>query len=93
MSLTKDGLAKYHQAGEREVKMAIEASQEAKERWEQMPYQMKAAIFIKAAELLSGKYRYTLNAATMLNHSKRRRTKSVPWLSSFVVEFSLPGDA
>ncbi len=66
----KNVLAKFHQAGEKEVQMAIEASQKAKAKWEQMPYQMKAAIFIKAAELLSTKYRFTLNAATMLNQSK-----------------------
>jgi 1-pyrroline-5-carboxylate dehydrogenase len=63
-------LARYHKAGKAEVEMAIEAALKAKKDWEAMPYQMKAAIFNKAAELLSTKYRYTLNAATMLNQSK-----------------------
>lgn len=63
-------LANYHQAGEKEIKMAIEASQKAKEAWENMPYTERASIFLKAAELISTKYRYILNAATMLNQSK-----------------------
>ena len=63
-------LAKYHKAGKEEVEQAIKASQAAKKEWEEMPYQMRASIFMKAAELLSTKYRYILNAATMLNQSK-----------------------
>ena len=35
-----------------------------------MPYQMRASVFLKATELLSKKYRFVLNAATMLNQSK-----------------------
>ena len=63
-------LATYHKAGPQEVAAAIEACQEAKADWEALPYVMRASIFLKAAELLAGKYRYTLNAATMLNQSK-----------------------
>ncbi|HPR17947.1 MAG TPA: L-glutamate gamma-semialdehyde dehydrogenase [Candidatus Cloacimonadota bacterium] len=63
-------LAKFHKAGKKEVEMAIEASQKAKADWENMPFSMKATIFTKAAELLTTKYRHTLNAATMLNQSK-----------------------
>lgn len=63
-------LARYHQAGEREVRLAIEASQSAKPAWERLPYQQRASVFLKAAELLATKYRSTLNAATMLNQSK-----------------------
>ncbi|MBP8604764.1 MAG: L-glutamate gamma-semialdehyde dehydrogenase [Phycisphaerae bacterium] len=63
-------LAVFHMASEKEVLMAIEASQKAKICWQTMPYQQRASIFLKAAELLSSKYRYTLNAATMLNQSK-----------------------
>ncbi len=66
----KHVLARYHKAGKAEVEMAINAALKAKKDWEAMPYQMKAAIFNKAAELLSTKYRYTLNAAAMLNQSK-----------------------
>ena len=63
-------LATYHKAGAAEVEQAIAAARAAKRDWEAMPWQMRAAIFIKAAELLARKYRFTLNAATMLNQSK-----------------------
>ncbi|MFO7735483.1 MAG: L-glutamate gamma-semialdehyde dehydrogenase [bacterium] len=63
-------LATYHKAGEKEIKMAVDAALEAKENWEKMPWNARAAIFLKAGHLLSTKYRYILNAATMLNQSK-----------------------
>ena len=63
-------LATYHKAGEKEVQAAIAAAKDAKADWEALPYQMRASIFVKAAELLATKYRYTINAATMLNQSK-----------------------
>ncbi len=63
-------LATYHIAGVEEIQLAIDAAMEAKEKWENMPWQDRASIFLKAAELLSTKYRQVLNAATMLNQSK-----------------------
>ena len=66
----KHVLAEFHQAGEAEVKKAIESCLAAKEKWENLPWQERASIFLKAADLISGKYRYILNAATMLNQSK-----------------------
>lgn len=63
-------LATYHKAGPKEVQAAIAAAKDAKGQWEALPYQMRASIFVKAAELLATKYRYTVNAATMLNQSK-----------------------
>jgi 1-pyrroline-5-carboxylate dehydrogenase len=63
-------LATVHQAGEKEVASAIEASAKAKRDWENLAWQDRAAVFLKAAELLAGKYRPILNAATMLNQSK-----------------------
>ena len=63
-------LGKFHKASTKEVEMAIEASQKAKKEWESMDFSMRASIFMKAAELLSKKYRYLLNAATMLGQSK-----------------------
>jgi 1-pyrroline-5-carboxylate dehydrogenase len=63
-------LATYHMAGKEEVKMAIEAALEAKKEWAKMPWNHRASIFLKAAELLSGPWRATLNAATMLGQSK-----------------------
>jgi len=63
-------LATYHQAGPKEVEMAIAASQEAWHDWSEMPWESRAAIFLKAADLLAGPMRASANAATMLNQSK-----------------------
>lgn len=63
-------LAEYHQAGEKEVEMAIQAALKAKKEWESLPWYDRASIFMKAADLVSNKYRYILNAATMLNQGK-----------------------
>ncbi len=63
-------LAEYHKAGEKEVQMAIEASQKAWKEWQEYSWEDRVAIFLKAAELLSTKYRYLVNAATMLSISK-----------------------
>ena len=60
----------YHKAGEKEVKMAIEAALIARKTWSEMPWEHRAAVFHKAADLLSGPWRATLNAATMLGQSK-----------------------
>ena len=63
-------LATYHKAGKEETKMAIEASLEAKKEWEDLPWLDRASIMMKAAELISVKYRYILNSATMLGQGK-----------------------
>jgi 1-pyrroline-5-carboxylate dehydrogenase len=63
-------LATYHEAGEAEVRMAIDAAMAAKKQWEATPWEDRAAIFHKVASLISSKYRYILNAATMLGQSK-----------------------
>ncbi len=63
-------LARYHQAGKKEVAAAIEASQQAWKTWSTMPWESRVAIFQRMAILLAGPYRQTLNAATMLNMSK-----------------------
>ncbi|WP_243319118.1 L-glutamate gamma-semialdehyde dehydrogenase [Geothrix paludis] len=63
-------LARYHEAGEAEVRMAIDAALAAKKDWEATPWEDRAAIFHKVASLISTKYRYILNAATMLGQSK-----------------------
>ena len=56
--------------GAREAEMAIDAANEAKVAWSEMEWSSRATVLLKAAELLSGKYRQTLNAATMLCMSK-----------------------
>ncbi len=63
-------LGVFHKAGREEVEMAIEAALEARKEWAEMPWEHRVSIFLKMAELLSGPWRYTLNAATMLGQSK-----------------------
>ncbi len=60
----------YHLASKKEVQKAISNSLEAKEKWETMAWEQRAAIFLKAAELIAGPYRAKINAATMLAQSK-----------------------
>ncbi|MBN1957623.1 MAG: L-glutamate gamma-semialdehyde dehydrogenase [Desulfuromonadales bacterium] len=63
-------LGQYHKAGPKEVQMAIDAAMAAKPAWESLRWEERAAIFLKAADLLAGPYRFLINAATMLNISK-----------------------
>jgi 1-pyrroline-5-carboxylate dehydrogenase len=63
-------LATFHQAGADEVAQAVTASQEAWREWSEMAWEDRAAVFLKAADLLAGPWRDTANAATMLNQSK-----------------------
>jgi 1-pyrroline-5-carboxylate dehydrogenase len=63
-------LGYYSQGTKQHVKDAINAALAAKNDWENLPWEQRAAIFLKAAELISTKYRYKLNAATMLGQSK-----------------------
>jgi len=63
-------LGTYHKAGEKEVEMAVEAALQAGKKWAKMSWQSRAAIFLRAADLLAGPYRPVLNAATMLAQSK-----------------------
>lgn len=50
-------LGVYHLAGEAEAKMAVEAALAAQEKWAAMPWEERAAVFLRIAELISGKYR------------------------------------
>jgi len=63
-------LARYHKAGSQEVEKAVAASRAAWREWSETDWVSRAAIFLRAAELLSTKYRFLLNAATMLGQSK-----------------------
>ncbi len=63
-------LATLHQCGEKEVNMAIEAALEAQKKWAVMPWEERVAIFQKAADLVTGPWRDTMNASTMLGQSK-----------------------
>ncbi len=63
-------LATYYKASEKEVKMAIAAALDAHNIWSNLSWTVRAAIMLKAAELISGRYRALMNAATMLGQSK-----------------------
>lgn len=63
-------LATVHYCGEKEVNMAIEAALDARQQWADMPWYERISIFQKAADLITGPWRYTMNASTMLNLSK-----------------------
>jgi 1-pyrroline-5-carboxylate dehydrogenase len=63
-------LGRWHRCGKPEVDRAIRAALGAHEAWSRMPWHHRAAIFLRAAELLAGPYRSVLNAATMLGQSK-----------------------
>ncbi len=63
-------LATVHKGGAPEVERAIAASAEAWEDWSRTPWEERATVLLRAAELLSGPWRQTLNAATMLGQSK-----------------------
>lgn len=66
----KHTLAHFHKGGSDHVRAAIDAALGAQAEWERMPWQDRAAIFLKAADLISGPYRARMNAATMLGQSK-----------------------
>jgi 1-pyrroline-5-carboxylate dehydrogenase len=63
-------LAEAHQAGPKEVEQAIAAARLAWREWSEMPWEARAAVFLKAADLLAGPWRDIVNAATMLGQSK-----------------------
>jgi len=63
-------LGRYHKAGPGEIERAVSAARKAWPEWSRMPWHERAAIFLRAAELLAGPWRETLNAATMLAQSK-----------------------
>jgi 1-pyrroline-5-carboxylate dehydrogenase len=100
-------LADVHQGGAKEVEQAIEAAGEAWEDWHRLPWEDRTSIFLRAAELLAGPWRDTLNAATMLGQSKTAHQAEIdaaceltdfwrfnPWLMTRMYEeqpMSAPG--
>lgn len=63
-------LGYYYEGDKQHVAQAIDAAMAAKELWANLSWENRASIFLKAADLLSGPYRYIMNAATMLGQSK-----------------------
>jgi len=66
----KHTLGYFYKSNKEHVQQAIEAALKAKENWENLAWEQRASIFLKAAELIAGPYRAKLNAATMLAQSK-----------------------
>ena len=63
-------VGQYHLAGKAEVEKAVATALEARDRWAALPWEQRAAVFLKAAELIAGPYRDRINAATMMAQSK-----------------------
>jgi 1-pyrroline-5-carboxylate dehydrogenase len=63
-------LASWHKGGAKEIEAAVESSQRAWQDWSRWPWEERTAVFLKAADLLAGPWRDTINAATMLGQSK-----------------------
>ncbi len=66
----KHTLGYFHEGDSQHVEQAIEAALSAKEAWANLPWEHRASIFLKAADLIAGPYRARINAATMLGQSK-----------------------
>jgi 1-pyrroline-5-carboxylate dehydrogenase len=66
----KHCVGKYHTAEKQHIELAIEKAEEARVKWAATSWEHRAAIFLKAAELLAGPFRYRINAATMIAQSK-----------------------
>ena len=60
----------YHTANKADVELAISSALKARKSWSQLPWEQRAGIFLKAAELIAGPYRAKINAATMMAQSK-----------------------
>ncbi len=63
-------LATFHKGNADTVAQAVAAAEAARPDWAALPWEARVAVFLRAAELLAGKYRQVVNAATMLNQSK-----------------------
>lgn len=66
----KHSLGIFHQAEKQHIEKAVSVALEARKKWATTPWEERAAIFLKAADLLAGHYRDRMNAATMLAQSK-----------------------
>ncbi|MCB0495396.1 MAG: L-glutamate gamma-semialdehyde dehydrogenase [Cyclobacteriaceae bacterium] len=66
----KHVLGHFHEGDAQHVEQAIKAALNAREQWASLPWEQRASIFLKAADLIAGPYRAKLNAATMLGQSK-----------------------
>jgi 1-pyrroline-5-carboxylate dehydrogenase len=77
-------LGQYSIGDTAHVKNAIDAALASKEEWENISWEHRAAIFLKAADLIAGPYRYKLNAATMLGQSKNAYQAEIDAACEFI---------
>ncbi len=77
-------LGRAHEGGPAEVQKAIAAALKARREWSRTPFAARAAIFLKAADLLAGDWRWTLNAATMLGQSKNAHQAEIDSACEFI---------
>jgi len=80
----KHNLGKFHKGEKKHVTQAINAAQKAKANWSAMPWEQRASIFLKAADLIAGKYRYDMLAATMLGQSKNAYQAEIDSTCEFI---------
>jgi len=77
-------LATFSEGDAEHVTAAIEAALSAKDAWENLPWEQRAAIFLKAADLIAGPYRAEINAATMLGQSKNAYQAEIDAACEFI---------
>jgi 1-pyrroline-5-carboxylate dehydrogenase len=77
-------LGTFHYGNKSHVTAAIDAALAAKADWENLPWEQRAAIFLKAADLIAGPYRYKINAATMLGQSKNAYQAEIDAACEFI---------
>ena len=80
----KHKLGHFHEGDASHVKDAIAAALAARTKWADTPWEQRAAVFMKAAELIATKYRYHLNAATMLGQSKNAYQAEIDSACEFI---------
>ncbi len=80
----KHKLGVYHQADKALVEKAVSTALEAKKKWANMPWEHRASIFLKAAELLAGPYRAKINAATMIAQAKTLHQAEIDSACEFI---------
>ncbi|MBE7171358.1 MAG: L-glutamate gamma-semialdehyde dehydrogenase [Williamsia sp.] len=77
-------LGYFHEGEEKHITQAIEAALQARDGWAELSWENRANIFLKAAHLLSTKYRYRMNAATMLGQSKNVYQAEIDSVCEFI---------
>lgn len=77
-------LGHFHEGDASHVEQAIDAALGAKHAWENMAWEQRAAIFLKAADLIAGPYRAKINAATMLGQSKNAMQAEIDAACEFI---------